>query len=39
MDTLIEIIKIVLMVTGAATWLLAALIIGFYWLCQIPPRD
>lgn len=39
MELVLDIIKIMLMLTGAATWLLAVFVVAFYWMCQIPPKD
>jgi hypothetical protein len=39
MEVFVEIVKIVLIITGAATWVLGMFLMVFYWMCQIPPKD
>lgn len=39
MEVVIDIIRTILILTGAVTWILGGLVVVFYWLCQQPPRD
>ena len=39
MDALINVLIIVLALTGGIAWLFVLGVVVFYWLCQIPPRD
>jgi hypothetical protein len=39
MDALLNIAGLFFMLSGMVAWLFVALICGFYWMCNRPPKE